>query len=77
YRSDETNAQIFSEHTWLQGAFLARVAYGMETILYAMSLHLLWTAHKGNNNRDIDLIVYISVIFILGTLYMAGLQFTQ
>ncbi|KAJ7739989.1 hypothetical protein DFH07DRAFT_839566 [Mycena maculata] len=79
YRPDESNAAIFSEHTWLQGAFLAAVAYGMETILYAMSVHLLWTGRKEKNKkRNFGLIVYITIIFILGTLYMAGLlQFTQ
>jgi hypothetical protein len=79
YRPDETNAQIFSEHTWLQGAFLASVAYGMEVILFAMSVSLLWTARKRDNTRmNTGLIIYITIIFILSTLYMAGLlQFTQ
>ncbi|KAJ7583268.1 hypothetical protein C8J56DRAFT_741271, partial [Mycena floridula] len=79
YRPNETNAEIFSEHTWLQGALLACVAYGMEVILYAMSLHLLWLARRDSNKgRNMALMAYITVMFILGTLYIAGLlEFTQ
>lgn len=79
YRPDETSMEIFSEHTWLQGACLACVAYGMAFILFTMSCYLLHT-HRNNSNRKINtvLTVYISIIFTLGTLYMAGLlQFTQ
>ncbi|KAJ7593592.1 hypothetical protein C8J56DRAFT_742413, partial [Mycena floridula] len=79
YRPDETNAEIFSEHTWLQGAFLGSVGYGMAAILYFMSVNLLWKARKGaNRSRNIGLMVYITIIFLLSTFYMVALlQFTQ
>lgn len=79
FRPDESQAEIFAEHTWLQGAFLAAVAYGMEVILFSMSCYLLYTHRDSSNRRrNIALTVYISIVFILGTLYMAGLlQFTQ
>jgi hypothetical protein len=79
YRPDETDQQIFSEHTWLQGALLAAVAYGMQIILYSMSCYLL-SKHRNHTNstKNIGLTIYITIIFILGTLYIAALlQFTQ
>ncbi|KAJ7219750.1 hypothetical protein C8J57DRAFT_1095158 [Mycena rebaudengoi] len=78
-RPDETKAEIFSEHTWIQGAFLGSVAYGMATILFMVSVRLLWIARKGGNKtRNLGLMVYIIIIFILSTLYTAGLlEFTQ
>ncbi|KAJ7091128.1 hypothetical protein C8R44DRAFT_750620 [Mycena epipterygia] len=79
YRPDETQAEIFSEHTWLQGAFLACVAYGMQAILFVMCVRFLWTARKSENlSWNTGLAVYVTVMFILSTLYMAGLlEFTQ
>lgn len=78
-RPQETNEQIFSEHTWLQGAFLAAIAYGMQVILYSMSCYLL-AKHRNatNSTRNIGLMIYTTILFILGTLYIAAiLQFTQ
>uniref|UniRef100_A0A0W0G572 Uncharacterized protein n=2 Tax=Moniliophthora roreri TaxID=221103 RepID=A0A0W0G572_MONRR len=81
YRPKESDADILGEHTWLQGAFLAAVAYGIEFVLYVMACYLLWIhrRHQAQSyTRNIFLIVYTSVIFLLSTLYMAGLlQFTQ
>ncbi|KAJ7045755.1 hypothetical protein C8F04DRAFT_1066038 [Mycena alexandri] len=79
YQPDETPAEIFSEHTWLQGAFLACIAYGMQAILFFMSLHLLAFAPARKRSRwNVGLASYMVVMFILGTLYMAGLlEFTQ
>ncbi|KAF7290014.1 hypothetical protein HMN09_01306200 [Mycena chlorophos] len=72
YRPDESNADIFSEHTWLQGAFLATLAYGAAAVLYFMTVSLL-LASKGR-----ILLSYISMMFLLSTLYIAGeLKFTQ
>ncbi|KAJ7188005.1 hypothetical protein C8R46DRAFT_879144 [Mycena filopes] len=78
-RPDETPAEIFSEHTWLQGAFLACIAYGMQAILFFMSLHLLAFAPKRRRSRwNVGLACYMAVMWILGTLYIAGmLEFTQ
>lgn len=85
YRPQESAQDILSEHTWLQGAFLAAVAFGMSSILYFMTIHLLRVHPLSRKSKNVDgwgkrmgLIVYITVIFILGILYMAGLlQFTQ
>ncbi|EEB87628.1 hypothetical protein MPER_14967, partial [Moniliophthora perniciosa FA553] len=81
YRPKESDADIFAEHTWLQGAFLAAVAYGIEFVLYVMACYLLWIhrRHQAQSYmKNIFFIVYTSIIFVLHTLYMAGLlQFTQ
>lgn len=85
WRPQESANDILSEHTWLQGAFLAAVAFGMSTILYFMSVHLLRirpTSRSSKNagpwKKRMGLLVYITIIFLLGILYMAGLlQFTQ
>lgn len=79
YRPHETHEQIFSEHAWLQGAFLAAVAYGMQVILYSMSCYLL-AKHRNptNSTKNVGLTIYITILFLLGTLYVAALlQFTQ
>ncbi|KIK65899.1 hypothetical protein GYMLUDRAFT_951611 [Collybiopsis luxurians FD-317 M1] len=80
-RPNESASEIFSEHTWLQGAFLGAIAYGVECVLYLMACQMLWLhrrRHSQSPRRNIFLICYISVIFVLSTLYVAGLlEFTQ
>jgi hypothetical protein len=79
YRPDETPEQIFSEHLWLQGAFLGAIAYGIQVILYVQTCFFLWKLREpANRKQNIFFIAYISIIFVLATLYMVGLlQFTQ
>ncbi|KAL1736337.1 hypothetical protein FB107DRAFT_221861 [Schizophyllum commune] len=76
WRPKEDSWTLFSERTWLQGAFLATVAYGMQVVLFTSAAYLLYKRKK--DKRNVALLVYISVIFSLGTLYMGGLlKFTQ
>ncbi|KAF8507405.1 hypothetical protein JB92DRAFT_2735378 [Gautieria morchelliformis] len=79
YAPDESQAVRFSERTWLQGAFIAAVAYGMEVILYSMSSYWLCKARNTRNSKkNTGLIIYTTIMFVLGTLYIAALlQFTQ
>lgn len=84
YGPNESASDILSEHTWLQGAFLATLAFGMSTILFFMSFHLLRMRPSRNAKaasnwkKRMALLVYITIIYILSILYMAGLlQFTQ
>ncbi|KAF5347241.1 hypothetical protein D9756_009935 [Leucocoprinus leucothites] len=79
YRPDESQAHILNEHTYLQGAFLTAIAYGIEFILFVMTCYALWKRRAPENRRQkIFFIVYISIIFASSTLYMAALlQFTQ
>jgi hypothetical protein len=79
YRPDEPGENIFVEHTYLQGALLAAVAYGIMFILYCMTCFWLWiTRHHFNSRRNLFFLCFISIIFVLETFYLAGLlEFTQ
>jgi hypothetical protein len=79
YRPVVPPGDIFAEHTWLQGAFLGAIAYGIQFVLYVMTCFFLWKLRNPTNNRqNIAFIVYISIIFALSTLYLVGLlEFTQ
>ncbi|KAH9841029.1 uncharacterized protein C8Q71DRAFT_742789 [Rhodofomes roseus] len=76
---NETAHELFEEEAWLQGALLSNIAFGVELTLFVMCFHLLlkqMTPH--NARRHISLLVYISVIFSLGTLFVGGnTKFTQ
>ena len=76
---DEDPQTLFSERCWLQGAFISSVAYGITVCLYFSSLHLL--IHSRNRvelKKRLPLLIYITVSFLLGTLFMISLAaFTQ
>ncbi|KAI0259602.1 hypothetical protein BC834DRAFT_962042 [Gloeopeniophorella convolvens] len=79
YRPDETPFQIFTERAWLQGAILGAVAYGSAFTLFAICLNILV---KQTNRTNIKIkgafIAYITILFILGTIFMAAsAEFTQ
>lgn len=75
YRPDESAAVIFSEHTWLQGAFLATIAYGMSVVLFAMTVYLLQKHKKKKNTRKhTALTIYVSILFVLSSIYQGTLQ---
>ncbi|CCM05488.1 uncharacterized protein FIBRA_07709 [Fibroporia radiculosa] len=74
--SDE---ERYSEETFLQGALLSNIAYGMQVALFPMCFTALWQKiDRFNYRRQISLLVFVSLIFIIGTLYMgAQAKFTQ
>ena len=81
FRPNESPEVIFAEHTWIQGALLGALAYGIEFVLFVMACYLLWI-HRNRSEpekkKNLFLITYISVIFILSTLYTVALfEFTQ
>jgi hypothetical protein len=79
YRPDETSTEIFSEHTWLQGVFLACVAYGMVALLFFQCINLLLFSPGRQPSRwTHGLAWYITMMFALSTMYIGALvQFTQ
>jgi len=81
FTPDESAEIIFAEKAWLQGALLAAVAYGVEFTLFVMSFYLLlqqWRFGKTSKKINVFLLTYITVMFILSTLfYAANAQFTQ
>lgn len=76
---NETSVQIFTEKAFLQGTVLTAVAYGAQLPLFMMTFWLLWKKKSGTPAmQKYALLVFISVLFILGTLFMASdAQFTQ
>ncbi|KAL0955957.1 hypothetical protein HGRIS_002139 [Hohenbuehelia grisea] len=79
FAPDETSDQIFAEHGWLQGTILSAVAYGAVVVLFPMCFYQLADKIDRSNYRlKLGLLVYVSTIFTLSTLFMGSLaQFTQ
>ena len=75
----ETSYQIFTEDTWLQGALLSNIAYGVELALFAMCFHLLIAQmNRRNKKRQFCLLSFISILFVLGTTFVGGsMKFAQ
>ncbi|KAJ7578712.1 hypothetical protein C8J56DRAFT_968893 [Mycena floridula] len=77
----ESAADLYAEKGWLQGAIIGGVAYGVDLTLFGMCIHLLISQFKGDREarrRNLVLIGYIVVSFILVTLFMGSLaEYTQ
>ena len=79
WRPNVPESQLFDEKTWLQGAILSAVAYGINLTLFILNVSLLSTRAKLETKHDtrakrqtICLLIYVCVIFILSTLTMAS-----
>ncbi|KAF8162561.1 hypothetical protein B0H34DRAFT_691776 [Crassisporium funariophilum] len=79
WRPLEDDLTLFNEKTWLAGMILSAVAYGVVLTLFVLSfIQLVRTTNKSNLKTKIPLIIYISLIFLFGTLIVgAGARFTQ
>lgn len=70
---EESPGQLSNERTWLEGAILLGVAYGVELTIFVMCFHLLWQqTTRSNWKTNMSLLLYISSLFILGTLSVAA-----
>lgn len=70
---DESSIQLFTEKTWLQGAIMTGVAYGVVLTLFIMCFYLLISRRtRSNSHRNIAFLIYITTMFIMGTLFMAA-----
>ncbi|KAG1751343.1 uncharacterized protein EDB91DRAFT_1104869 [Suillus paluster] len=76
---DESPGTLLAEKGWLQGTVVSAVAYGIDVALYCMCFHLLFRQMtRTNYKKHLPLLLYITVTFILSTLFMATLaEFTQ
>ena len=79
WRPDVPESQLYEEKTWLQGAILSAVAYGINLTLFILNVSLLKARAKLETKHDnrakrqtICLLIYVCVIFILSTLTMAS-----
>lgn len=76
---DESSETLLAEKGWLQGTVISAVAYGIDVALYFMCFHLLLRKmNRTNYKKHLPLLMYITLVFILSTLFMAALaNFTQ
>ncbi|KAI9461088.1 hypothetical protein HD554DRAFT_2131070 [Boletus coccyginus] len=76
---DEDSQTLFSERCWLQGVVVSAVAYGITVSLYLLSFHLLTRQeNRVEFKKRIPLLIYITLTFLLGTIFMISLAaFTQ
>jgi len=73
WRPAEDEKTIINERTWLAGTILAAVAYGMVFTLFVLTFkQLIKTTTKDNYTQRRLLIIYITLLFILGTLYIGS-----
>ncbi|KAJ7670412.1 hypothetical protein B0H14DRAFT_1027016 [Mycena olivaceomarginata] len=74
YSPDESSADLFNEKMWLHGAVLCTVAYGVVLTLFSMCFYLLVKGMtRSSYKRSLFFLVYISVEFILATLFEGSL----
>ncbi|KIK90661.1 hypothetical protein PAXRUDRAFT_831506 [Paxillus rubicundulus Ve08.2h10] len=72
--SDLPAYQIFAEGTWLYGAIVTGVLYGVVVVLYIMCARSIWgrmRAHGIGCNKNLFFFCYVNFLFILGTVYFA------
>ncbi|KAF9224675.1 hypothetical protein BS17DRAFT_702437 [Gyrodon lividus] len=68
YARDEPSGSIFADETWLQGALLSCIFFGIEITLAAMSFYSIFKQIGPTNRRpNIGFMVYICVLFALTT----------
>jgi len=76
---DEDSQTLFDERCWLQGAIISAIAYGVTVSLYFLSFYLLVRQkNRVEFRKRLPLLAYITVSFLLGTIFMIALAaFTQ
>lgn len=68
---DESASTILSERLWLQGALLSNVFYGMQFMLFGMTLDMLVRSlTRSGNKRHLITITFLVFIFVMSTLFM-------
>ncbi|KAG0706095.1 hypothetical protein DFH29DRAFT_903570 [Suillus ampliporus] len=68
------NAQIYAEATWLQGAIVAAILYGMVVVMSYVCWRSLWPrirSHATGYRKNIFFFCYVTLLFVLGTIYIA------
>lgn len=73
--------QVFAEGTWLYGAIVTGIFYGIVVILYIMCARSIWgriRAHEGSRRKNWFFFIYVNFAFAMSTLYVASnSQITQ
>lgn len=75
----ETAARLFAESTWLQGALLSNIVYGVELALFGICFKLLVQhTNRQNYRRQLFFLSFVTLVFILGTVFVySNSEFTQ
>jgi len=74
WKPEESASTIISERTWLAGMILAAVAYGIVFTLFVLTFkQLVKTTTRDNYTQRLPFIIFISLIFILGTLFVGAI----
>jgi hypothetical protein len=74
WRPLEDDLTIVNERTWLAGMILSAVAYGIVFTLFVLTFkQLVKTTTKYNYTHKLCFIIYITLIFILGTLFVGAI----
>jgi hypothetical protein len=76
---DEDSQTLLSERCWLQGVVISAIAYGVTVSLYFLSFyHLTRGKNRIEFKRRLPLVIYITVAFLLVTVYTITLAgYTQ
>ena len=74
WRPPEDELTLFNERTWLAGMILSAVAYGIVFTLFVLTFkQLIRSTTKYNYTHRLCFIIYITLIFILGTLFIGAI----
>lgn len=72
---------IYAEGTWLYGAIVTAIFYGIVVVLYVMCARSLWDrirSRDGARKKHWFFFIYVNIVFALSTLYVAAnAQITQ
>ncbi|KAF8439731.1 hypothetical protein L210DRAFT_3401674 [Boletus edulis BED1] len=81
YDSQFQPPQVYAEGTWLYGAIVTGIFYGIIVVLYVMCARSTWSRIRSKNDgskKNWFFFVYVNLLFALSTLYVASnSQITQ
>ncbi|KAG1737621.1 hypothetical protein EDB19DRAFT_1909602 [Suillus lakei] len=72
--SSEYSAEIYTEATWLHGAIISAMFYGVVVVVAFMCCRSLLPrirSHATGYRKNIFFLCYVTFFFVLGTMYMA------
>jgi uncharacterized membrane protein YidH (DUF202 family) len=74
WKPAEDELTIINERTWLAGMILSAVAYGIVFTLYVLTFkQLARTTTKYNYAKRVPFMIYITLMLILGTLFVGAI----
>ncbi|KDR85778.1 hypothetical protein GALMADRAFT_53579 [Galerina marginata CBS 339.88] len=71
YGPDESAEEIFLERTFLAGDFICGLGYGIQVVLYTSCALFLWNARRSRGRQSLFLLAYISLLFVVETIFVA------